>query len=362
MLKVGIIFGGKSVEHEVSLRSAQNILEAIDRTKYEPVVIYIDEQGKWLLNELPEHVIKYNQLKPDNQESNEIVVIGKNNSNRIIDINKGRDLGSIDVVFPVLHGTNGEDGSIQGLLQLANLPCVGADILGSAIGMDKDVTKRLLRDAGISIADFMVIYSTDAYKADLEEIIKRVGLPFFVKPANLGSSVGVSKVINEDQFQLAMFEAFQFSTKVLIEKYIIGRELECAVMGNQGSYKVSLPGEVIVENDEFYSYHAKYIDESGATICIPAVLPTKIVEAIQQLSIKVCETLCCEGMARVDYFLTAQQELIVNEINTIPGFTNISMFSKLWEISGIPYTNVIDELIQLALARHERNQVSFSRT
>jgi D-alanine-D-alanine ligase len=361
MIKVGIIFGGKSVEHEISLLSAQNILESLDKNKYEPVVIYIDKEGKWLLNTLPGQVMKSLSATNEAPRSTEIVVIGKDNSNVMIDIEKGNEIGSIDIAFPVLHGTNGEDGSIQGLLQLANIPYVGADILGSAIGMDKDVAKRLLRDANIQVADFIVVHSSDANRYDFSKIIKNFELPFFVKPANLGSSVGVSKVSSEGQFHLAMEEAFKFSTKVLVEKNILGRELECAVIGNVGNYKASLPGEVIVENDEFYSYKAKYLDESGATTCIPASLPDKIVNDIQKLSVKVCETLCCEGMARVDSFLTAQGELVVNEINTIPGFTNISMFSKLWEISGMPYAKVIDELIYLALERHKRNSVNFSK-
>jgi D-alanine-D-alanine ligase len=361
MVKVGIIFGGKSVEHEVSLRSAQNILEAIDKSKYEPVVIYIDKSGKWLLDKLPGHVIKSLQENREDEISTEIAVIGKLNTNRLIDIEKGKDLGSIDVVFPVIHGTNGEDGSIQGLFQLANLPYVGADILGSAIGMDKDVTKRLLRGANIPVADFIVMHAAEAENADLDILKTKLGFPFFVKPSNLGSSVGVSKVSTDDQFRPALLEAFKFSNKVLIEKNIVGRELECSVIGNWGSYKASLPGEVIIENDDFYSYQAKYIDESGATICIPAKLPNEIIDRIRELSVKVCETLCCEGMARVDFFLSENNELIVNEINTIPGFTNISMYSKLWEISGIPYAKVIDELIQLALDRHEKNNLSFSK-
>jgi len=362
MNKVGIIYGGKSVEHEISVRSAQNILDALDRKKYEPVIIYIDKEGRWLLNKLPGQILKGLQTSPDNSPNTEIAVIGKANSNQLIDIEKGKELGSIDVIFPVLHGTNGEDGSIQGLLQLANLPYVGADILGSAIGMDKDVTKRLLRDANIPVAGYIVLHKNDVHQTTYESILTKVGLPFFVKPANLGSSVGVSKVANADQFQLAMCEASRYSTKILIEKNIIGREIECGVLGNVGNYKASLPGEVLVENDEFYSYHAKYIDEKGATICIPANLSAKTTEEIRKTAVKVCETLCVEGMARVDFFLTPQQELIVNEINTIPGFTNISMFSKLWEVTGLPYSKVIDELIQLALERHERNRVESSRS
>lgn len=361
MIRVGVIFGGKSVEHEISLLSASNIIDSLDKGKYEPVVIYIDKDGKWLLNKLPGEVMKSLVDKTETGLSTEITVIGKKNSNIMIDLERGNEIGSIDIAFPVLHGTNGEDGSIQGMLQLANIPFVGADILGSAVGMDKDVAKRLLRDANIKIADFVVLHSSDSYRYQFEDLVNNFGLPFFVKPANLGSSVGVSKVSDEEQFQLALEEAFRFSTKILIEKYIAGRELECSVIGNVGNYKASVPGEVIVENDEFYSYNAKYLDESGATIVIPASLSSEIVQKIQQLSIKVCETLCCEGMARVDSFLTPQHELIVNEINTIPGFTNISMFSKLWEISGIPAANLIDELIELALERHRRNKVNFSR-
>jgi D-alanine-D-alanine ligase len=263
----------------------------------------------------------------------------------------------VDVIFPVLHGPFGEDGTVQGLLKLMNLPFVGAGVLGSAVGMDKDVMKRLLRDAGIPMARFLVVTRALRQTLDLPAIAAEFGLPCFVKPANLGSSVGISRVNALDEFEAAIAEAFRFDHKILIEEGIQGREIECSVLGNDAPI-ASLPGEIITDagHHQFYSYEAKYLDEHGATLAIPANLPERVIADVQAMSIRAFQALCCEGMARVDCFVTADERVIINEINTIPGFTRISMYPKLWEASGIAYRDLITRLIRLALERHEREQ------
>jgi len=257
-----------------------------------------------------------------------------------------------DVAFPVLHGPYGEDGTIQGLFKLANVPFVGASVAGSAVGMDKDVTKRLLRDAGIPTGMFLVFHKNEKGSISFRDVKKKLGMPMFVKPANLGSSVGVFKVHNEDEFKKAIRKAFLYDTKILIEEYIKGREMECAVLGNE-VMQASVPGEIRPKH-EFYSYEAKYLDENGAALDIPAKVSSALIKKIQDLSKKTCQILCCEGMARVDFFLTQKNELYVNEINTLPGFTSISMYPKLWEASGISNEKLVDFLIKLALDRFEK--------
>ena len=352
-LRVGILFGGKSAEHEVSLQSAKNIIEAINREKYEVVLIGIDKTGKWHLNESAEfleHADNPRLIKLHKRGDNVALVPG-DKEDYLISLSKHTSMQSVDVVFPVLHGTYGEDGTIQGLLKLAGVPFVGAGVLGSAVGMDKDVMKRLLREGGISTADFLVFNRRAQGQIDFESIANHLGLPLFVKPANLGSSVGINKVYDEIQFKKAIHEAFNYDNKILIEENISGREIECSVLGNDDPI-ASLPGEVLL-NHGFYSYEAKYIDENGAVIEIPAKLPEDIVKNVQALAIKAFKVLCCEGMARVDLFLKEDNEIIINEINTIPGFTNISMYPKLWEASGIGYSELIDRLIQLSIERYE---------
>jgi D-alanine-D-alanine ligase len=259
-----------------------------------------------------------------------------------------KEISGLDVVFPVLHGPFGEDGTMQGLLKIAGIPFVGADVLGSAVGMDKDVMKRLLRDAGIPIGKFVVLRKneTPSYK----NILKTLGSPLFIKPANLGSSVGVHKVKNEREFEAALKDAFNFDTKIIVEEYIECREIECSVLGNDDPI-ASVPGEVIVKH-EFYSYDAKYIDENGAALEIPAKLTKPQTNKIQELAIKTFKVLECSGMARVDFFMTKKGKILVNEINTIPGFTSISMYPKLWEASGISYSELVSRLITLALEKH----------
>lgn len=350
-IRVGLLFGGRSAEHEVSLVSARNVYDALDKEKYDVVLIGIDKQGAWHLTS-PQQLELANktvatavlpvfaesvQVKPYSQESN-------------LTTTSQQDIGQINVVFPILHGPYGEDGTVQGLLKLMGIPFVGVDVLGSAVGMDKDVMKRLFRDAGIPIVKFLVFYKKDESSLSFAVLQKELGLPFFVKPANAGSSIGVSKVASESEFIPAIDEAFKHDRKILIEQGLEVREIECSVLGNEEKI-ASVPGEIIPTH-EFYDYDAKYIDEDGARLEIPAKLSNEQVKKIQELAIKACEVLCIDGMSRVDFFLDKKTgEIYLNEVNTIPGFTSISMYPKLWEASGIPYSELIDRLIQLAIER-----------
>lgn len=343
-LTVAILFGGKSAEHEVSLRSARNVAEAMDPKKYNVLMLGINKSGQWLPPQPAAALLGKNTPTEPSPTSTGLVPAGG-----------GTLVGShqhIDVVFPVLHGTFGEDGTVQGLLRLADVPFVGAGVLGSAVGMDKDVMKRLLRDAGIPIAAFITLRAGE--RISFAAAKKRLGLPLFVKPANLGSSVGVSKVRNEKEFKQAVIEAFRYDTKILIEEFIEGREIECSVLGNE-TPEASVPGEIVV-HDEFYSYDAKYINEQGASLEIPAKLPAKVTKLVQETAVRAFKALECEGMGRVDCFVTKEGRVLVNEINTIPGFTNISMYPKLWEASGVSYRKLIDTLIKLAMERFEKQK------
>ncbi len=346
-IRVAILFGGKSAEHDVSLRSAKNVIEAMDKNKYETVLIGIDKMGKWLPTNISALLLE--GKVPVDQSNTESVSLVPQENGRIVNTDGSMIGSTVDVVFPILHGPFGEDGTVQGLLKLANVPFVGAGVLGSAVGMDKDVMKRLLRDADIPVANFLVYKKYQRKNIAFKDIQKELGLPFFIKPANLGSSVGISKVHNEDEFEQAVAMAFNFDNKIIIEEFIEGREIECSVLGNEEP-KVSIPGEIVPQH-EFYSYDAKYIDEHGATLKIPAELSEKLVKEIQSIALKAFDILCCEGMARVDLFLTKDGKIFINEINTIPGFTSISMYPKLWEESGITYSELIDTLIQLAIER-----------
>jgi D-alanine-D-alanine ligase len=355
-VRVAIIFGGRSAEHEVSLQSAKNIIEAIDRDRFEPVLIGIDRGGKWHLDEASNLLLQAEnpRLIRLNQAGTEVALVQHGASNQLISSGTREPLGSIDVAFPVLHGPCGEDGSIQGLFKLAGVPYVGADILGSAVGMDKDVMKRLLRDAGIATAGFRVLTRNAARRPSFDELAAELGRPMFIKPANMGSSVGVFKVQDEEQLRQALAAAFEYDRKVLAEEYIRGREIECAVLGNHEP-RASVPGEVIVQR-EFYSYEAKYVDEHGAILEIPARLSPELTAGIQALAVRSFNVLCCAGMARVDFFLKEDGAIYVNEINTLPGFTCISMYPKLWQASGLSYTALISRLIELAVERYEEER------
>lgn len=353
-INIGILFGGKSAEHEVSLQSAKNVFDAIDKEKYDPILIGIDKSGKWLLNS--ESTFLLNEDNPQLiklNQSSDLVALVPQSAGEISNFTNSSQNLKIDVVFPILHGPFGEDGTLQGLLKLANIPFVGASVLGSAVGMDKDVMKRLLRDAGIPIGKFAVLKSHELIP-HFQKIKAELGLPFFVKPANMGSSIGIYKIHNEPEYNNGILKAFEFDNKIILEEFIKGREIECSVLGNENPI-ASIPGEVI-SNHDFYSYDAKYIDEHGAALEVPAKISDPIAKQIQELAIKTFQTLSCEGLGRVDFFLKDTNEVIVNEINTIPGFTKISMYPKLWEASGISYADLIDKLIQLAIERFDKEQ------
>ena len=351
-LRVALLFGGKSAEHEISVISARNIFDAMDKTKYDVVAIGIDKQGRWHLDEGARLLLGKEQSKVEFKDARNVAAVMPGDTATPMVRRTGPGFGAVDVVFPVLHGPFGEDGTVQGLLKLANIPFVGAGILGSAVGMDKDVMKRLLRDAQIPIANFVVFGQAVRNKISFAKVKKALGLPLFVKPANLGSSVGISKVSQSSQFAAALSEAFRYDNKIIIEEGIHGREIECSVLGNDKPI-ASLPGEIIVQHD-FYSYDAKYLDNRGARLQIPARLPNRTVKTIQQTAVRAYRALCCEGMARVDFFLRPNGQVLVNEINTIPGFTKISMYPKMWEASGLSYPRLIDRLIALALERSRK--------
>ncbi|WP_287128958.1 D-alanine--D-alanine ligase [Candidatus Cyanaurora vandensis] len=340
-LRVGILFGGKSAEHEVSLQSARNIIQAMDPVRYEVIPLAIAKTGQWYLNHQAQALL--HGTLPALPAPQETALLNLNWSEK-----------ALDVVFPVLHGPLGEDGTVQGLLKLANVPFVGSGVLGSAVGMDKDVMKRLLRDAHLPVGRFLVFRQRDLPQLQFETLAASLGSPFFVKPANLGSSVGVHRVEDASQCQAALRDAFSYDHKILVEANIPGREIECAVLGNEDP-RASVPGEVIPSHD-FYSYAAKYLDEKGARLEIPARLSPLVTARVQELAIATFEVLGCEGLARVDFFVQADGAVFVNEINTLPGFTAISMYPKLWEASGISYPDLIDQLIQLARERFTRDQ------
>ena len=347
-LRVGVIFGGRSGEHEVSIASAASIFKHLDRSRYDPVPIRIEKDGRWALtSKAPTAISAAEVLK---QSSTEAL--------QTIEPTAAVSPSGIDVVFPVLHGTNGEDGTIQGLLELANVPYVGCGVLGSAAGMDKAVMKKLFTVAGLPVGPYVVAlrHEWDRDPAGIRQRVRdELRYPVFVKPANLGSSVGISKAKADADFNAAMELALQFDRKVVIEAAVPNaREIECAVLGNDDP-EASLPGEVIPSR-EFYDYEAKYIDDNSKTI-IPAPLSDAETAEIRRLSIEAFKAVECSGMARVDFLLSRDTGwLFVNEVNTIPGFTTISMYPKMWEATGLPYPALLDRLIQLALERHGEKQ------
>lgn len=352
-LKVAVIFGGKSAEHEVSLKSATNIFNAVDRTKFIPLLIGVGKDGIWYYNQnyVTDHV---NLAECDYfAGATAVYLLQKSGKVQAVSQETNEVLVCPDVVFPIIHGTYGEDGTLQGLLKAMDIPFVGPDVLGSAIAMDKDVAKRLLRDAGIPIAKFYTIYKYNPFEYSFGEVVASLGLPLFVKPANAGSSVGVSKVMDENEFKTALLTAFQYDNKVLVEEAVVGKEVECAVLGNE-QVQASVVGEIVPTQD-FYSYDAKYINVDGAKLRIPAEIDETVAEEIRQYAIKAFKTTCCEGMARVDFFLTKDNRFVLNELNTLPGFTEISMYPKLWEASGTSYKDLITELIALSVVRNNRN-------
>jgi D-alanine-D-alanine ligase len=337
---VAIICGGQSPEHDISLMSAKNILNSIDKKKFSPQVIYIEKNGCW-------RYAGDNLDELTSQQLPELCIIPGHKNHCIAFKDDPNKKLLIDIAFPVLHGPLGEDGTIQGLFRLCGLPFVGSNVLGSAISMDKDVIKRLLRDAGIRVPKFLVFHQHEKDQINFTHIISQLTLPIFIKPTNAGSSIGITKVKTEIEFQSAIDEAFRYDEKIIIEEGINGREIECAVLGNENP-SVALPGE-IVPHHEFYTYTAKYFDANGASVIVPAELDKTTIHRFQEISLLVFKALCCSGMVRVDFFYTSDGTIYVNEINTIPGFTNISMYPKCWIASGISYTDLIEQLIMLGL-------------
>lgn len=349
-LKIGVLFGGRSTEHEVSLVSAASVIEALDKDKYEIIPIGITPQGKWLSSSDALRLLK-DRRPLDNVP--EKILLPDPSRKSLVMLTDGTETASLDVIFPVLHGTFGEDGTIQGLLELADIPYVGAGVLGSAVGMDKVIAKQLFRQQGLPVtADVWFVWKQ--YQKQQREIVaaveKKLGYPCFVKPANLGSSVGISKVRDRKGLQEGIERAAEYDRKILVEKSIErAREIEVSVLGNDDPI-ASVPGEII-PSSEFYDYDAKYVDGKSTSV-IPARLPRPIAKKLQEYAVRAFEAIDCAGMARVDFLVTRRNKIFLNEINTIPGFTSISMYPKLWEASGIPYAELLDRLIRLALERH----------
>jgi D-alanine-D-alanine ligase len=355
-LRIGVLYGGRSGEHDVSLCSAASIVSALDPTKYELVAIGIDRDGRWFVQDRPiivDHADFGKVLKIEKKGTWYVNHFEEGGKLVLHNIEDGNAIG-VDVVFPAVHGTFCEDGTLQGLLELAMVPYVGADSIGSSVGIDKDISKRLLRDGGIPVVPWLTVSRAEWRESSgrvIEEVVEKLmGPPFFVKPARTGSSVGVKKVKRRDELADAVDYAFMFDTKVLIEKGVEGREIECSVLGNDEPL-ASVLGEIIPSH-EFYSYESKYIDPDGAKLVVPADVKQPGADSIRKTAVMAYRTLCCSGMARVDFFLEKSGVFYVNEINTIPGFTGISMYPKLWERSGIGYSALIDNLIELALERH----------
>ncbi len=371
-IRVAVLYGGRSGEHEVALRSAASVINNLDRSRYEIVPIGIDKNGKWhgagpeLLQAKTVSLPIYRNLPevtlPPNPSASESGLVAMPSSAGNAPAVAGGNSTPFDVVFPVMHGTNGEDGTIQGLLELGEVAYVGCGVLASAVGMDKDVAKRLIAAAGLPVVPSLTIRLGEwtSGKANfLARMEKELGLPCFVKPANSGSSVGVHKVKTREDFAAAVEDAFRFDLKVLVEKAISAREIELSVLEN-GEYGkpplVSIAGEVNATH-EFYSYEAKYLDENGAELLIPAKITPEQLKEAQAIARKAFETLECEGLARCDLFLDkVSGKFYFNEVNTLPGFTSISMYPKMWEASGLPYSELLTKLIDLALARQARKQ------
>ena len=365
-IKVGLLFGGKSGEHEVSIVSAASIYKALDKEKYDISLIGIDKEGRWVLPN--DAQLLATTLDPRsinlNKEKNSISMAPYKFPSQFFKLSDAHHGMNVDVFFPVLHGTNGEDGTIQGLLELTQIPYVGSGVLGSAVGMDKDIARRLLRDSKIPVVETLCFYKSeylDNPEASIKMMIKKLGLPFFIKPANAGSSVGVHKVKSKDDAFTKIADAFLFDSKILAEEAINARELECAVLGNDHP-RASIIGE-IVPRHEFYTYEAKYLDAQGADLLIPAKdISTKLSKQLQDLSLQAFRCLELKGLARVDFLVDKDtQNVYLNEVNTLPGFTSISMYPKLWEASGLPYSQLLDELIQLAID-HKKTKNSLKTT
>lgn len=346
--KISIVFGGRSSEHEVSLRSALNIYNALDKNKFEAYLIGISKQGTWyLLSE--KNLTETTALNDIDLKSYTAVSLISFESKSYIFNLKTNEKISFDCAFPIVHGTNGEDGTLQGLFKMMNVPFVGCGVLGSALCMDKEYMKIAMSFANIPNSKFEVLHKNRTHH--FSALSKNLGLPFFIKPANAGSSVGVHKIKSENDFIKKLSDAFQYDHKIIAEEFIQGREIECSVMGLNQSPQAATPGELVVKH-EFYSYEAKYLDDNGAEIIIPAKLTATETEKIRSLAVRTYTALNCDGLARVDFFMRADGSLIVNELNTLPGFTKISMYPMMWQAHGLNYSDLITKLIELAFDKY----------
>ena len=343
-LNVGLLFGGRSVEHDISVISARNIFENIDKDIYKVHLIGIDTKGRWFFHkQFPEDITQGSPLQLNlTAEKSPFIV-----DNKAIEI---------DVIFPILHGTDGEDGSIQGLLKAMNIPCAGSTVLGSSVAMNKLTSKNLLLQAGIPVSKHLAYNFHEKGEINYDYVREKLGSPVIIKPTSLGSSVGVSKANNAEEFKAAIADTFTYDNELIIEEFIQGRELELAILGNENA-KTTVPGEVIISsNYDFYSFDAKYVDSEGSKTIIPAPIDNNIIEKMKEICIKSYHALHCSDFSRVDLFLTEDGKIYINEINTLPGFTNVSMFPKLWEHEGIAYKDLLSSIIEFALARYKQEQ------
>ncbi len=349
-IKVALLCGGRSAEHDISLQSAHHVIAALDKSRFELTVIFLSQKGGWFLVDPDKEHFEQSQAR------SLVLIPGRSHSPFALESALQHSL-EIDCVIPMLHGTYGEDGSVQGLLEVLEVPYVGSGVVGSTVCMQKHLAKRLLRFAGLPTVDWIEVNHNTVDQVSYDKLAEQLGEIFFIKPAALGSSVGISKVYNALEYDRAMCDALQYDDQVIIEPYIRGREIECSVLGNEDPM-ASLPGELITSYD-FYSYKAKYLDPKSLQMVTPADLSEPICSEIQKLAIAAFKVLQCHGMARVDCFVTAEQEILINEVNTIPGFTPLSLYPKNWEVSGLPYGQLLDRLIHLAIEQyHHKSQLS----
>jgi len=362
-IRVGLVFGGRSGEHEVSLASSNAVMSHLDQEKYEVVPLGITKEGSWLLGTEPRHLIAAEREAAglvETAQTTAVTLTGDPSVRGLIPVQGGSDLGSqgeLDVIFPALHGTYGEDGSLQGLLDMANIPYVGCGVLGAALGMDKEKMKMIFQNVGLPIVEYYAFRRNEWERSPahiMDEVEQRLGYPTFVKPVNLGSSVGINKAHSRQELEHAINVAAEYDRKIVVERGINCREFECAVLGNDEPL-ASVVGEIVSSN-EFYDYRAKYIDGKSQAV-IPADIPQETAEEMRRQAIQAFSALDLNGLARVDFFLEKETgNVYINEVNTMPGFTEISMYPKLWEASGLTYTQLLDRLIELAIERHEDRQ------
>ncbi|EJC79655.1 D-alanine--D-alanine ligase [Rhizobium leguminosarum bv. trifolii WSM2297] len=349
-LRIAVLFGGRSAEHEVSILSATNVMAALAPEKYDAIPVFITREGQWLLSSFADGAL----AAPSSGTEICLVPGGRGRAMAIPADSAPHELARIDILFPVLHGPHGEDGSVQGVAEVARVPLAGCGILGSAAALDKDIAKRLLRAAGLPVARAITIH--EGASPSLDALEGELGLPLFIKPARQGSSVGVAKVHASQEFAAALTGGFRHDRTLLAEEFIAGREIEFSVLEDAaGELFVSRPGEIVpADMHGFYSYDAKYIDENGAALKVPADLPPDVEAAMRDTAARAFRAVGCDGMARVDFFLTDDMRFLVNELNTIPGFTDISMYSKAMAASGVGYAEIIDRLVDHGLARASR--------